>query len=245
MEIRLQKILSQKGLCSRREAERLIIDGRVKVDGQPAHLGQKVDPALHDIVVNGRSIRTLSQPRTVIAINKPVGYTCSNDDVHAEKLIFELLPREYRGLKLFVAGRLDRDSSGLVIVTNDGDLAHKLTHPSNQIQKRYHVKFAPALSGGEFEWFLEGQKDEGELLRFERIITPPKKTGPFFELDVILNHGKKREIRRLFAISGREVGSLQRLSIGGFRVSGIPTGAYKKLSGKDVQSLLAEMESIR
>jgi len=239
MEERLQKIIANKGLCSRREAEKWIEEGRVKVDGQPAHVGQKVDPHVHDIVVNNKSISTLHPQKYVIALNKPRGYVCSNQDEHAEKLVFELLPRQLQRLKLFVAGRLDKDSTGLVILTNDGDFAQRLTHPSHQIEKRYHVTFKPALGPEEFGWFLEGQEVEGEHLKFEKIIPPRRDKPPYSELDIILSHGKKREIRRLLKHSKRDVKKLQRISIGKFQIKGIPPAGCRILNDKEIQSLLA------
>ncbi len=240
MEERLQKILSQKGICSRREAERWIEDGRVKVDGQVAHVGQKVDLEKQDVVVNGKSINRLQMARTVIAVNKPVGYTCSNQDPYAEKLVFELLPKHFLKMKLFVAGRLDKDSSGLTIITNDGDLGYQLTHPSRNVDKRYSVVFTPQLERKDFRFFTDGQRVDGEFLKFERILTPKVNApGPFTQLDVVLNHGKKREIRRLFEHSGREVKKLQRKSIGNYRMQRIPPGGHRVLSEREIESLLA------
>jgi len=243
MEERLQKIIANKGLCSRREAEKWIEEGRVKVDGQPAQLGQKVDPNQQDIVVNGKSISTLNPPKYVVAVNKPRGYVCSNQDEFAEKLVFELLPRQMQRLKLFVAGRLDKDSTGLVIITNDGAFAQRLTHPSEEIEKRYHVTFKPALGPEEFQWFLQGQKVEGEHLKFEKILPPKKGQAPYTELDIILSHGKKREIRRLFKHSRRDVKKLQRTSIGKFQIRGIPSGGHRVLNDREIQSLLATSRS--
>lgn len=239
MEERLQKIIANKGLCSRREAEKWIEEGRVKVDGQPAILGQKVDPKKQDIVVNGKSISTLNPPTYVVVVNKPRGYVCSNQDEHADKLVFELLPRQLQRMKLFVAGRLDKDSTGLVVITNDGSFAQQLTHPSKKIEKRYQVSFKPAISPEEFPWFIAGQRVEGELLKFEKMLAPNKKHPPYTELEVILSHGKKREIRRLFKHSRRDVKKLQRISIGRFKLRGIPPGGHKVLNDKEIQSLLA------
>ena len=239
MEERLQKIIANKGLCSRREAEKWIAEGRVKVDGQLAEIGQKVDPELQDVVVNGKSINRLNPLKYVIAVNKPRGYVCSNEDSHADKLVFELLPRQFLRMKLFVAGRLDKDSSGLVIITNDGAFAQRLTHPSHEIEKRYRVRFRPGLERNDFPWFLEGQQVDGETLKFEKLLASPKEHPPYTELDVILSHGKKREIRRLFQKSGRHVQRLRRLSIGRFQGRGIPVGGHRVLNDQEVESLLA------
>jgi 23S rRNA pseudouridine2605 synthase len=240
MQERLQKIIANKGLCSRREAERWIEEGRVKVDGQPASLGQKVDIGVNDIVVNGKSINTLNPTKYVIAVNKPKGYICSNDDPHAERLVFELLPKQFQRMKLFVAGRLDKDSTGLVIVTNDGSFAQKLSHPSHAIEKRYFVRTRPGIRREEFSWFLEGQRVDGELLKFEKIIPPKRGQEPYEEFEVILTHGRKREIRRLLQHSGKFVRKLNRMSIGNYYMRGIAPGQSKVLQEKEIQSLLAE-----
>lgn len=239
MQERLQKIIANKGLCSRREAERWIEEGRVKVDGLTATIGQKVDHEQQDIVVNGKSISTLNPQKYIIAVNKPRGYVCSNEDVYADKLVFELLPRQLQRLKLFVAGRLDKDSSGLVIITNDGAFAQRLTHPSHEIEKRYRVKFKPTLMRKDFQWFMEGRRVDGEILKFEKILAPHKEQEPFSQVDVILSHGKKREIRRLFQRSGRDVQRLNRLSIGKYLTKNIQIGEYKVLDEREIQSLLA------
>lgn len=239
MQERLQKIIANKGLCSRREAERWILEGRVKVDGQLASIGQKVDMEKQDVVVNGKSINRLSPEKIVIAVHKPRGFTCTNDDPYAEKLVFELLPKHHQRLKLFVAGRLDKDSSGLVIITNDGSFAQKLTHPSHEIEKRYRVRIKPGLERKDVSWFLQGQIDEGETLQFDRIDFPTKGAEPYEELDVILSHGKKREIRRLFKKSRRDVKRLKRLSIGRLNLKGLTIGACKELTPKEIESLLA------
>jgi 23S rRNA pseudouridine2605 synthase len=240
MEERLQKIIANKGLCSRREAEKWIEEGRVKVDGQPAMLGQKADISRQDITVNGKSINTLLPEKVVIAVNKPRGYVCSNDDPHAERLVFELLPKQFHRTKLFVAGRLDKESTGLVILTNDGDFAQKLAHPSHAIEKRYFVRIKPGITREEFNWYLEGQRVDGELLRFEKIMPPKRKTEPFEELEIILCHGRKREIRRLFQHGRKMVRKLNRLSIGNYVMRGIAPGQCKVLAEREIQSLLAE-----
>jgi len=239
MEERLQKIIANKGICSRRDAEKLIEEGKVKVDGQTATIGQKVDPTVQDIVVHGKSINSLNPVKYVIAVHKPRGYTCSNEDQYADRLVFELLPRTLQKLKLFIAGRLDKESSGLVIITNDGDFAQKLTHPSHEIEKRYRVKFRPGIEKKDVRWFTEGQYVEGEFLQFNKIVFPPREKEPFTEVDVILSHGKKREIRRLFRHSKRDVARLKRLSIGQFNLKGLHVGGYKVLNEKEMDSLLA------
>src|SRR5436190_4609963 len=140
--IRLQKYLADAGVCSRRAAEALIAQGEVWINGTAATLGQKITPGVDKVTVSGKSIRPTAQPLITVAVHKPRGLVCSNDDPHHAATVFELLPREFSKFRFFCAGRLDLDSEGLVILTTDGDLANRLMHPSNVVVKRYHVTLA-------------------------------------------------------------------------------------------------------
>jgi 23S rRNA pseudouridine2605 synthase len=146
--IRLQKHLADSGVCSRRAAEALIAQGEVWVNGVRATVGQKVTPGIDKVTVSGKSVRATAQPRVTLAMHKPRGLICSNDDPHHAETIFTVLPREFSRLRFFCAGRLDKDSEGLVILTTDGDLAHRLMHPSNIVVKRYYVELKRAPEGG-------------------------------------------------------------------------------------------------
>ena len=137
--LRLQKFIAEAGVCSRRNAEALIVQGEVWVNGSPAVTGQKVTPGVDKVTVSGKTVRTTAQPRLTVAVHKPRGLVCSNDDPHHAATVFELLPREFARLRFFCAGRLDLESEGLVILTTDGSLAHRLMHPSNLVVKRYLV----------------------------------------------------------------------------------------------------------
>src|SRR5688572_26670386 len=137
--IRLQKFIAEAGVCSRRAAEALIVQGEVWVNGAAATLGQKITPGVDKVTVSGKSVRTTAQPRITVAVHKPRGLVCSNDDPHHAATVFDLLPREFSKFRFFCAGRLDLDSEGLVILTTDGELANRLMHPSRVVTKRYHV----------------------------------------------------------------------------------------------------------
>ena len=139
--VRLQKILADAGLCSRRQAETLIEDGEVRVNGRIAVLGQKANPENDTIIVRGKNLSARNgsvfvNPATFL-LNKPKGFICSHSDPHHEETIYDILPRRLRKLRLFTAGRLDKNSEGLIVLTNDGDLAHRLTHPSQEVRKKY------------------------------------------------------------------------------------------------------------
>lgn len=236
--IRLQKYLADAGVCSRRAAEALIAQGEVWVNGEPATLGQKVTPGVDRITTGGKSVRSTTQPRITLAVHKPRGLVCSNDDPHNPETIFTVLPREFAKFRFFCAGRLDKDSEGLVILTTDGDLAHRLMHPSTLVVKRYHVILEKPFPAKRLSALVRGVLVDGERLKVERAALV--NAGPGQDstaLDVHMHHGKKREIRLLFTTLGYDVKRLRRYQIGGFRLKGIPLRAMKKLSPAEIDSL--------
>jgi 23S rRNA pseudouridine2605 synthase len=238
--VRIQKLIAEAGICSRRAAETLIAAGEVYVNGQKAGLGQKVEPGIDKVTVRGKALRPQAQPKLALVMHKPRGVVCSNSDPHAEQTIFDLLPREWARLRLFCAGRLDKDSEGLVILTSDGDLAHKLMHPSNLVVKRYYVSLEEPFPAGRLRQLLRGVVIEGEHLKVERAnLVNPRADRSSTELDVHMHHGRKREIRQLFTALGFEVRRLRRYQIGALRLKGIPLRGVKQLSTKEIQSLFA------
>lgn len=236
--IRLQKYLADAGVCSRRAAEALIARGEVWVNGTPASLGQKVIPGEDRITTGGKSVRSTVQPRVTLAMHKPRGLVCSNEDPHNPETIFSVVPREFGKLRFFCAGRLDKDSEGLVILTTDGDLAHRLMHPSNLVVKRYHVVLEKSFPGRRLPLLVKGVLVDGERLKVERAaLISPSAAGDSASLDVHMHHGKKREIRLLFTTLGYDVKRLRRYQIGGLRLKGIPLRAMKKLSASEIETL--------
>jgi 23S rRNA pseudouridine2605 synthase len=238
--VRIQKLIAESGLCSRRAAEALIATGEVYVNGTRATLGQKVEPGRDKVTVRGKPLKPQAQPRLTLVMHKPRGVVCSNRDPHAAHTIFDLLPREWARLRLFCAGRLDKDSEGLVILTTDGDLAHRLMHPSSLVVKRYYVSLESPFPASRLRQLLRGVTLDGEHLKVERayLVNPkPDKSSP--ELDVHMHHGKKREIRQLFSALGYDVRRLRRYQIGALRLKGIPLRGVKQLSTKEIASLFA------
>jgi 23S rRNA pseudouridine2605 synthase len=236
--IRLQKFMADSGLCSRRSAEALIAQGEVWVNGRMAVLGAKVSPGIDRVTVGGKNVRTQPQPRITLAVNKPRGLICSNDDPHNPDTIFTLLPREYNRFRFFCAGRLDKDSEGLVILTTDGELANRLMHPSNEVMKRYHVTLKAPFPGSRLSRLVKGLTFEGERLKVERAaLINPKPDGSGTDLDVHMHHGKKREIRLLFSALGYIVLRLRRYQIGAVRLKGIPLRGAKQLASKEIEQL--------
>ena len=175
-EQRIQKIIANAGICSRREAERHIEDGNVRVNGKRAELGDKALPDA-SIFVNNKPILHRQERSITLVMNKPKGYVCTNSDPFAEKTVFQLLQPDLQRLRLFCAGRLDKDSEGLLIITNDGDLANKIAHPSTEITKRYRVvlnKDFKKIDLGQVFFVLTKQKHLGQDLFFlKSMISPP------------------------------------------------------------------------
>lgn len=236
--IRLQKFIADAGMCSRRAAEALIAQGEVWVNSSPAKLGQKITPGVDKVTVSGKSVRTTAQPRITVAVHKPRGLVCSNDDPHHAATVFDLLPREFSKFRFFCAGRLDLESEGLVILTTDGDLANRLMHPSRVVTKRYHVVLKKAFPSARLPQLIRGVAIEGERLKVERAaLINADASHSATNLDVHMHHGKKREIRLLFTTLGFDVKRLKRYQIGALQLKGIPLRAGKVLSNKEVDSL--------
>ena len=233
--VRVQKAIADRGLASRREAEQWISEGRVEVNGQIVSLGDKCLPGKDLIAVDGNPLPRLRPPRVVIAMNKPKGFLCTNEDPHAQRTVFDLLPPELRELRLFCVGRLDKESEGLLLLTNDGELQQQLAHPSYNVLKKYHVQLNKALAQGDIPKLRRGINWEGERLSVEKVVPLPARGGDSWKsLEVILHHGKKREIRRLFYAFGYDVKRLKRVQIGQFRLKGIPRGHIRTLGKKEI-----------
>ena len=235
--VRVQKFLADAGVCSRRAAEALVAASEVWVNGVCAKPGQPVTPGVDKVVVSGKPIRSVSQPRITVAVNKPRGLICSNDDPYNPETVFALLPRELAKLRFFCAGRLDKDSEGLVILTTDGDLANRLMRPAAGVIKRYHISLKDQFPAARLGTLIKGVVVEGDRLKVERAALV--NAGPDAasrELDVHMQHGRKREIRQLFAVLGYEVRRLRRYQIGSLRLQGIPLRGGKQLSNKESES---------
>jgi 23S rRNA pseudouridine2605 synthase len=227
----LSHFLSLCGIASRRKCADIVKAGLVKINGQTVTgPGSRVREG-DDVVYDGRPVRI--EPRVYIMLNKPRGYVCTNDDPHAEKRAFDLI--EVDGARLFSAGRLDKDSEGLLIITNDGDYAMQLTHPRHEIFKTYLVKTDTAIPAGELNRLRRGIIDDGERLLPQKI---EDAGGCIYRF--ILNEGKKREIRRMIAAAGRNTVSLQRISVGALMLGALESGKWRFLSDAEVKlSLLS------
>ncbi|HAF58422.1 MAG TPA: rRNA pseudouridine synthase [Opitutae bacterium] len=240
---KLQKFLADSGVCSRRAGEELIKSGQVSVNGEIAQLGLRVNPERDVIKVGQKRIQSKFTKPVVYVVNKPKGFTCSNEDPYAERLIFELLEARHRNTRLFCAGRLDVDSEGLVILTNDGKLAHRLTHPSQQVRKKYQVEINEPLENDAFRAMLDGFGDEGEFLQLDEIRSKSGNPVGSTKLEIIMGHGKKREIRRCLNRFRYRVKKLRRVAIGGLRLGKLPLGTYRDLKDAEIDLLFPKQIS--
>ena len=234
MSLRLQKFLADAGVASRRAAERLIIEGRVEVNGQPVRvLGTKVDPERDAVRVEGKLVKPLR--KLYIALHKPRGYLSTRSDELGRQPLADLLPKEWA--HLHPVGRLDRDSEGLIFMTNDGDFTLKLTHPRFGVRKQYRAIVEGRVQPQMLRKFTEGIEHEGETLRAERArLVDANNSHSIVELE--LAEGKNREVRRLFETQNLIVARLQRTQIGPIRLAELPEGRYRALSPAEVKSLM-------
>jgi len=227
---RLQKILSQAGIASRRAAEKLMLEGRVTVNGTAAtELGTKADPAHDDIRVDGRRIK-LPEHHRYILLNKPRGYVTTRSDPQRRPTVIDLL----RGVKEYVypVGRLDFDSQGLLILTNDGDLAARLTHPSHEVPRVYEAK-------------VLGVPDAHDLDRLERGVTIDGRRTQLADVKMVapgtllitIREGRNRQVRKMCETIGHPVTELKRIAIGPLRDPRLKIGYWRELTPDEVQRL--------
>ncbi len=238
--VRLQKAIADQGLASRREAETLITAGAVKVDGQVVtELGTKVDPGTQTIEVDGQVLARREQAKVVIAMWKPVGFVTSTKRTQAEPdIILDLLPKRLQ--HVYPIGRLDKDSSGLIILTNDGDLAFQLSHPRFGHEKTYHVLLQKPIEAQALEQIRRGDvKILGQTLRPAKV----KKLAAA-RVEVVLREGKNRQIRRTFRALGNGVKKLRRVAIGQLSLDGLQLqeGAWRRLRPQEIRRLLEPAE---
>jgi 23S rRNA pseudouridine2605 synthase len=230
---RLNKLLAHSGVGSRRRCDALIRAGRVAIDGQAVHdLGRKIDPDVHRLTIDGRPIYL---ERTVYwLVNKPRGVVCTNHDPAGRPRAIDLVPHVEQ--RVYTVGRLDEMSEGLLLLTNDGDLAHRLMHPRFGIEKTYLVQVQGQPSKADLEHLLRGVWLAEGKVRARRV-RRLKKQGESTWLRVVLAEGKNREIRRMLARLGHKVLSLKREAIGPVRLDRLPKGKARRLSGVELQAL--------
>ena len=233
---RLQRVLAAAGVASRRKAEELIQSGRVSVDGQiVTQLGTRVDPRCAKIQVDGKPVRR--QPFRYVVMNKPSGFITTTSDERDRRTVMELLPVEPR---LFPVGRLDRDTEGLLLFTNDGDVANRVMHPRYGLTKEYLVLTPQKPSERVMRRVREGVEIDGKkVIPHEFRIVRESADGTL--LSVVVHEGMNRIVRRMMESAGIEVTKLSRVRVGPLSVAGIPRGGYRELTPGELTSLLQSL----
>lgn len=232
MAERLQKLLAAAGLCSRRTAEEWISAGRVCVNGVPALLGDRADPETDTITVDGQPLPTDTR-RVYLMLNKPRGYVTTLSDEYGRHTAAELVSG--CGARVYPVGRLDRDSEGLLLFTNDGDFAHRLLHPSHQVDKVYLVTVRGDIRGAA-ERLMAITELDGEPIAPAQARELSRREGQAL-LRVTIHQGKNRQIRRMCAGLGLHVEKLQRVEEDGLRLDDLPIGKWRYLTAQEIQRI--------
>jgi 23S rRNA pseudouridine2605 synthase len=231
-EERLQKTLARAGFGSRRSAEDLIRTGRVTIDGRVASLGDRVEPARHQVAVDGVPIPADPDLRYFV-LNKPRGVTTTMRDPHAERTVAPLLPR---GPRVFPVGRLDRDSEGLLLLTNDGELAHRIQHPRHGMDKEYLVEVDGELGADAVRRLLSGIELEDGPARADAVGRVQRSRGRS-SITVVVREGRKRLVRRMFAELRHPVRRLVRIRVGPIRLGGLRPGETRPVEAHELLEL--------
>lgn len=232
---RLSKVLAAAGVASRRACEEMIFSGRVKVNGKVVFVPQTLVSLEDDeILVGGKKVEREEQ-KVYYILNKPKGVICSNARVGTKRIVLDLFePLQHR---LFTVGRLDRDTTGLLIVTNDGHFAQRVIHPSANLTKEYLVKTMQEVTHEHLISISDGVTIDGTFVRPVRVCKVRKGT-----LKVVVKEGKKREVRLLVEKAGLEIVELQRIRIGGLMLGSIPLGAWREMTDKEKKVLVHEVK---
>lgn len=231
---RLQKILAEAGVASRREAERMIVNGRIRVNGELVReLGTKADPAKDKITFDGKPLK-MAEKKVYIAFHKPVNVMVTRKDPEDRPTVFDYLKEIPE--RVNYVGRLDFDSEGLLLFTNDGDLLARLTHPRYEVPKTYHVKVVGRVTKESLAKIAKGV-DVGEF------VSQPAKTRIYKEnpnntwVEVILKEGKNREVRRIFETLGHKTMRLIRMAVGPVMLNDLPAGRWRMLTPVEIKQL--------
>lgn len=229
--IRLNKYLAELGVASRREADRLIADGQVSVNGKlVTEMGVKIDPKTDKVQVSDKALSAKKENSVYIMLNKPEGYVTSVKRTRIEKkIVTDLVDIKER---VFPVGRLDKDTTGLLILTNDGTLTFKLTHPSSESEKEYEAVVNGIITKGAIEKLEKGVKLKGERTKPAKVRKIGNRT-----LRIILTEGKNRQVRRICQKVGLEVFKLKRIRIKGLTLGKLPLGKWRHLTDGEVKNL--------
>ena len=233
-KIRLQKFLSEAGIASRRKAEEMIRSGLVKVNGKIANIGDSVDPKTDSVSVGGKKVKKENSLRYIL-LNKPRGYVTTTDDDLGRKCVLELVS----GVKerIYPVGRLDRISEGALILTNDGEFANAMMHPSKHVPKTYRVTVRPGITSEQVDILSTGVDIDGRMTAPADVRVLSKEEGRAV-LEIVLYEGRNRQIRRMCEALELEVARLKRTAVGSVKLGMLKTGEWRDLTPQEVESLL-------
>ena len=232
--MRLNKFLSNSGVASRRKCDDLISSGKVYVNGKQVNeFGLQINEKKDKVMVDGKVI-TLPSSFVYIKLNKPKGYACSAKDEKGRKTIYELINCSER---LFSIGRLDYDTEGLILLTNDGDFANKVAHPRYNTEKEYRVTAEGEIKESELAVMRRGAVVDGQRMPSARVEKLSYENG-FTKLSVVIDEGQNRQVRRMFEAIGHQIKLLKRVRIGNVKLGGLSRGEYKDLTQQELDSLV-------
>lgn len=233
-KIRVQKFLSECGVASRRKSEELIMQGKVRVNGVVVSLGDRVDPKRDTVTVSGKKI-TKSKQHTYIMLHKPRGFITTMSDEMDRKCVAQLV--EDAPARVYPIGRLDRDSEGMLLFTNDGEFANALTHPSRHVAKTYRVTVRPSITEDQLTAITQGiMIDDRKTAPAEvRVISKEENR---VVLEIVLYEGRNREIRKMCEEIGLEVARLKRTAVGSIKLGMLKQGAWRELTEEEVRKLM-------
>ncbi len=234
-KVRLQKYLSECGVASRRKSEDLILAGKVKVNGKPASIGDKIDPARDTVVVAGKKIKKTNKKNTYIMLHKPRGFITTLSDEMGRKCVAQLI--EDVGTRVYPVGRLDRDSEGLLLLTDDGEFANALTHPARHVPKSYRVTIRPTITDDQITALTTGIEIDGRMTLPSEVRVLEKKEGRVV-LEIIIYEGRNRQIRKMCDSLGLEVARLKRTQIGSVKLGMLKQGDWRNLTDEEVHKLM-------
>ena len=236
--IRLQKMLADCGVASRRKSEELIRAGKVKVNGRPAQIGDKVDPASDKVYVSGRRVTGTARPQLrYIMLNKPRGVLTTMSDERGRKCVADLIKDIDE--RVYPIGRLDRDSEGLLLLTNDGEFANHIMHPKKHVNKVYRVSVRPNVTDEQVKKLSEGVMLDGRRTAPAQVRVVTREEGRAV-LEVVIREGRNRQIRRMCDTVGLEVARLKRIAIGSVKLGGLKSGMYRDLNDYELKKLQAD-----
>lgn len=239
MLTRLQKIIADSGYCSRRKAETLIEQGLVKVNGATAQIGDKADPASDIIAVAGQRLAITQTTLRYIKLYKPRGYLTSMEDAHSDRLITDLLTDIPE--RVYPVGRLDKNSEGLILLTNDGAFANDITHPRKHIAKTYRVTVPSKVTEEQIALMTVGVEIEKGVKTLPCTINVLTEQPVRTVLEFVIYEGKNRQIRKMCNAVGLSVSRLKRTSVGGVKLGMLKPGEYKDLTAEEMRKLRAAM----